>query len=141
MQIAIMVLLGICMIHDLQSKKIPAIWIWLCIVVTGIYQLHGIAIGRSTVWEGLFAVFPGIGILIFSYISKQMGNGDGLLIVAIGLYLGWQQLLIVLTLAFLLAALFSIGYSTIKHSWKNDKIPFVPFLYMAVGIQYMGAIL
>ncbi len=140
-QILLFILLGICMIHDLRSKTIPAIWIWLSIFVTGGYQLYEIVMGNSSLVECLFAILPGIGILIFSYISKQIGNGDGLLMIAIGLCLGWQNLLMVLTVAFLLAAVFSIGYSAIKRKWKNDRIPFVPFLCLALVIQYMGEII
>lgn len=139
MQIVLIVLLGICMIHDLRSKKIPAVWIWLCMLVTIGYRIYGIVTAKSSAIECFLSILPGIIIIIFSHVSKQIGIGDGLLIVAIGLYLGWKNMLVVLTLAFLLAAVFSLGYSLMMRNWKNYRIPFVPFLCLALGIQYMGA--
>lgn len=138
MEIVFGILLGICMIHDLKTQKIPAVWIWLCIIVMAVYRGYLIIGSRSSVYEIIYSIIPGLAMVLLSHVSKQIGNGDGMLIVACGFFLGWRKLLAVLMLAFLITALFAIGYVLIKRRVENVKIPFIPFLFVAIGVVFIG---
>lgn len=129
MQIVFVVLLGICAIHDMCSKKIPAFWIWGMLGLAAIYRLAIVVLGQGTMTEILFCLLPGILLLLFSHWGRGIGNGDGWLIIAVGLILKGTSLIRVLFYSFTAAGLFSIGYLLIGHKNSKETIPFVPFLF------------
>ncbi len=141
MRIVVSILLGICARHDLQSKKIPAIWIWIYLGITSVYKIGMIAYGKSSVKELLLCLFPGITLLFFAYIGRQVGSGDGWLIIASGLYLRWEELIEVLCYSFMAAGLFSVGYLLFVHKNRKDRIPFVPFLFLGTMALFLGDLL
>lgn len=122
--------LGICMIHDIHNKKIPAIWIWSCLGSAIGFRLCMIDLGKSSVEESLFCILPGIALLIFSHVSGKVGSGDGWLITAGGLFLEWEKLMEQLCYSFVAAGLFSVCYLLVVHKKRKDRIPFVPFLFL-----------
>lgn len=83
----------------------------------------------------------GIGICVCALgkISRgQIGFGDGLLLTATGLLLGfWMNMELFLTGLFL-CALFSMGAIVLLHKGKSFRIPFVPFL---AGAQLIRMVL
>lgn len=138
MQIVFVVLLGICAIHDMCSKKIPAFWIWGILGLAAIYRLTTIVSGQGTVTESLLCLMPGIFLLFFSHWGRGIGNGDGWLIIASGLFWEWASLIRVLLYSFSAASLFSIGYLLIGHKNRKETIPFVPFLFVGMQIFILG---
>lgn len=130
MRMLYILFLGICMIHDIDNKKIPAIWIWSCLGIATGYKLCMIIYGKSSVEECLLCILPGIILLIFSYMSGQVGSGDGWLITAGGLLLEWEELIEQLCYSFVAAGLFSACCMLVVHKKRKDRIPFVPFLFL-----------
>lgn len=141
MRIVFIFFLGICMMHDLHNRRIPVVWIWMFIGTAAGYRLYIYFLGRSSIKESLFCMLPGMVLLFFSYAGKQVGSGDGWLIIASGLYLEWEELIKVLCYSFLVAGLFSVGYMLIVHKKRNDRIPFVPFLFLGTIGMFMGDLL
>lgn len=132
--IIVVVLLGICAMHDIRSKTIPGIWIWITLGIGGIYRLIMIVFKEGALQEGLFCLIPGIGLLLLSHLCGMVGDGDGWLIIAVGLCLEWISLLHVLYYSFLSIGVFSLGYLIIGHKNRKDTIPFAPFLLLAIMI-------
>jgi len=130
LRVFISILLGICALHDLHNKKIPALWIWISIGVSGVYRIYMCAQGKCSMEESLFCMIPGILFLLFANSGRQVGSGDGWLIFASGLYLKWQELMLVLCYSFMAAGLLAVGYLLFIHKKVNDRIPFVPFLFL-----------
>lgn len=124
----------ICMIHDIHDKKIPAIWIWSCLSIATGYRLCMIVLGKNSIKESIICILPGIVLLIFSYISEQVGSGDGWLITAGGLFLKWEELIEVLCYAFLSVGLFSVFYLLVVYKKRKERIPFVPFLFLGTVV-------
>lgn len=141
MQLFWVILLGFFTFHDLKSRAIPAIWIWICLGWMLIYRLSMLYSGKSSVTELFLCILPGIGLLFLSYWGRQIGSGDGWLIITGGLCLGWEMLIETLTYAFLAAGLFGAGYLFISHKEKSTHIPFVPFLCIGVIISMVRDIL
>lgn len=141
MQILLFALLGICSVHDLRSRKIPAVLIWICIGVAAGYRAYMIMHGKSTIKECLLCMIPGIVLLFFSYAGRQVGDGDGWLVLASGLWLTWEKLVPALMYAFMAAGLFSAGYLLVTRREKTANIPFVPFLFGGILILVSGDIL
>lgn len=134
MNCILMLFLLICMIFDIRSRKIPAVVIWMGIGVMGIYRIWGLWNGECNMADFICSVMPGVWLYFFSCISRQMGKGDGLLIIATGCFFTWKIHLGMLILAFTMAAVFSGVLIVWKRDFKNKKIPFVPFLFVASGI-------
>ena len=78
---------------------------------------------------GIFLLITLIGGIIAG--KEAMGFGDVKLMAALGLFLGWSNILIVSALAFLLAAVISIGILIFRRKKANDYIPFGPFIVLA----------
>lgn len=77
----------------------------------------------------VFGLSEGILLMILSHASKeQIGFGDGIILCATGLILGWKDNLTMFFFSCLICALFSICLMTIKKADKRTKIPFVPFM-------------
>lgn len=138
MRIVFIFLLGICMVHDLYDRRIPAIWLWLYFGTSAGYRLCMVILGKNSIKESLFCVLPGVILIIYSNVSRQVGSGDGWLIIAGGLYLKWRELIKVLYISFMAAGLFSVGYLLLVHKNRKDRIPFVPFLFLGTMILCGG---
>lgn len=81
---------------------------------------------------GIFLLITVIGGIIAG--KEAMGFGDVKLMGALGLFLGWINIIIVSVIAFLLAAIISIGILIFRKKGFNDYIPFGPFIVIATLI-------
>lgn len=136
MGMVFMVLLGVCVIHDLRRKEIPTILIWILIGSMFVYRVYLLILGKCSIKESVICILPGMLLLLISYVGKQIGKGDGFLIIAEGLYMGWMELMSVIYYSFLTAGLFCMGYFLLCHREKNEKIPFVPFLFWGTVVVF-----
>ena len=83
----------------------------------------------------------GIVFLLISRVSgESFGYGDSILILIIGIFLGFWNLMYLLLGAFSMAAVFS-AVMMIKHRFnRKSSFPFVPFLAAAyIGVMFIGA--
>lgn len=78
------------------------------------------------VGAGIFLLITLIGGLIAG--KEAMGFGDVKLMGALGLFFGWFNIIIISVLAFLLAAIVSIGILILRKKKINEYIPFGPFI-------------
>lgn len=138
MRFVFICLMGICAIHDLRNRKIPAKWIWICIGSMCIYRIYIISQGKSSAIESLVCILPGIVMLVISRMGKHVGSGDGWLMIASGLCLSAKELPVALVCAFAAAGLFSAGCLVFIKRGKDTHIPFVPFLLAGVVISCLG---
>ncbi|AUZ76860.1 MULTISPECIES: prepilin peptidase [Aeromonas] len=69
--------------------------------------------------------------------KEGMGYGDFKLLAALGAWLGWQALPIVLLLSSLVGALMGIGLILLRNHHQNKPIPFGPYLAIAGWIALL----
>ena len=81
---------------------------------------------------GIFLIINVIGGIIAG--KEAMGFGDVKLMGALGLFFGWFPIIIVSVIAFLLAAIISIGILIFKRKKSSEYIPFGPFIVAACFI-------
>ncbi len=113
----------------------------------------------SLMWVGLFlsiySVFANshdaiigamAGYLIFATIQAifkfatgkiGMGQGDFKYLAALGAFLGWQQLPIIILLASFTGLLFGLTHMGLKKQFKSVPLPFGPYLALAGWISLM----
>lgn len=129
---------------------------WICICLTFIdldYHLLPDQLTLSLLWLGLFfslfAIFTdshaGIigalaGYLLFASIQwvfgwmtgkTGMGQGDYKFLAALGAYLGWEMLPLIILLASVSGIIFSLTHMIIKRHFKSLPLPFGPYLAVA----------
>lgn len=93
-------------------------------------------------WQSalLGAVLGGGLLLLIAVVSRGgMGGGDVKLGVILGLFLGWQELLVALFLAVFTGALVGLLLVLLGKKGRRDAIPFAPFLALGTfGALFWG---
>lgn len=118
---------------DLKYKEIP---LWLA-VFGGIAGIVFCIIERRTLGEVVLSCLPGVIALIFSKLTKEvMGYGDGIVFLVMGIYLSLERLLTIGMLAFMIAGVVALILLVMFRKKGNYRIPFLPFLTLAYGIEY-----
>lgn len=134
--IAVAVFLAISSITDIREKVI-----YLRVLIP--FALIGILIaassGREAVISGAAGVIIGLLMLLLSFATKgAVGEGDGLVLMTTGIYLGFLGNLRLLCSGLFLSALFSLGAIVIR-GWNRDReLPFMPFLLAGFFVVIIG---
>lgn len=128
-------LLGACSYTDIEKKEISLSFIS---VFLGIEIIYLIVFKRGSLWQQCSGIIVGVAVLVYSKMSKgAIGEGDGYLLVATGLMLGWRDNIVLLIGALILAGSFSIFLLLFKKVNKKKEIPFAPFLLLT----YIGTVI
>lgn len=129
---------------------------WICICLTFIdldYHLLPDQLTLFLLWSGLFCslfgIFTGshdaiigaiagylifaITQLVFGWATQKtgMGQGDYKFLAALGAYLGWQMLPLIILLASISGIIFALTYMVVKKHFKSTPLPFGPYLAVA----------
>ncbi len=99
--------------------------------------LHGFS-NINIALNMLFGMIAGAGIFLIITIlggliagKEAMGMGDVKLMGAIGLYFGFQNIVVISVLSFLIGAIVSIIYMLVKRKNANKYMPFGPFIVIS----------
>lgn len=108
---------------------LPLLWLGLILSVFNVYvsptdAVLGAAAGYLSLWSvyWLFKLATG---------KEGMGFGDFKLLAALGAWIGWQYLAIIILLSSFVGAIIGITYLIIKGKDKGSQIPFGPYLAIA----------
>ena len=76
---------------------------------------------------------------VFKFVTGKigMGQGDFKFLAALGAFLGWQMLPIIILLASISGIIIGVTHMTIKHQFKSVPLPFGPYLSVAGWISLM----
>ncbi len=112
-----------------DNITLPLLWFALFISLFNVFvspqvALIGALVGYLSLWSvfWLFKLATG---------KEGMGYGDFKLLAAIGAFLGWQMLPLIIMLSAFVGAIFGISLIVIKGRDKNAPIPFGPYLSIA----------
>lgn len=83
---------------------------------------------------GIVGMVIGGGIFLIIALVGPMGGGDIKLMAMLGLFFGWQLILLITFLSFIIGALVSVVLLAFKIKSRKDEIPFGPFISMAAMI-------
>lgn len=137
-QLLFAVYMIVLMIMDIKWKKLS-----LAALMSGFILLAaGFLCGRN-IHVMLLAAGAGVGIvfMVVSRVTEEaFGYGDSILILIMGGFLGFWNILFLLVAAFSMAAFFSIFMLLRKKFHRKSAFPFVPFLTAAyIGGMIIGA--
>ncbi len=109
-----------------DNITLPLLWLGLLFNLTGVYvpladAVVGAVLGYLILWSvyWLFKLVTG---------KEGMGYGDFKLLAAIGAWLGWKILPVVILLSSVIGALVGIGLIVLARRGRSVPIPFGPYL-------------
>ena len=121
-----LMLLMIASVWDIWRREIPVYMIGGSGMLSLIYCVMGKGTDILLVGGGILV---GVFFLIISKVTEEgMGYGDSLLILVLGCFLGFWDLLFVLSISFFLLLCVLIPVLWMKKMSRNYALPFLPFL-------------
>ena len=123
--IGIAVLLIPSAILDVRKKKLPVIYLGVLLAAAVVVNL---LTGRVSLWEMIAGILYGAVFLLISLLTKgAVGFGDGIMIAALGAWMGIVFDLSASIIGFLFAGIFGLIYIKVKKMDRKTKLPFAPF--------------
>ena len=130
--ICLIIILGVICVFDIKRKKIP---VYMLIILAAAGIISNFTIGEFDIEKRIIAMLPGLILLIVSMITKQqIGYGDGLIILIMGLYIDIDDILSIVLSSFLLSSIAAIILMTVFKKKKNFEMAFSPFLLIGYGL-------
>lgn len=118
-----------------DSITLPLLWLGLIVNHFGLFTdlpsaLWGAVFGYLSLWSifWLFKILTG---------KEGMGYGDFKLLAALGAWMGWQMLPLIVILSSFVGAFIGIALILVKGRDKNIPIPFGPYLAIAGWIAML----
>ncbi len=135
---ALIALSGIDLDHQLLPDAItlPLLWLGVCLALAGewhggfhtLADLHSSVIGAIAGYLSLWLVYHGFRLATG---KEGMGYGDFKLLAALGAWLGWQSLPLVILLSALVGAIVGIALIVMRGRDRQLPLPFGPYLAAA----------
>ncbi len=114
---------------------LPLMWLGLLLSIDPVFVSASDAIiGAAAGYLSLWSIYWAFKLLTG---KEGMGYGDFKLLAALGAWLGWQQLPIVILLSSFVGAVIGITYLSIKSKDQSQPIPFGPYLAIAGWITFL----
>ena len=128
-------ILGVLAIVDFKKKQVSNV---LLLIVSGIVIINYVIFKPVTIMSLIGGILVGVILLGISYITRQkIGAGDGLLVMILGAYLGFEGIGVMLLYALTLSAIWSGLLLIIKKVNRHYTIAFIPFIF----IGYIGVLI
>jgi leader peptidase (prepilin peptidase)/N-methyltransferase len=113
-------------VSDCRTKTIPA---WAAPIFGACMLLLHLLFSGLTLMQFLTGLIPGGILLLLSFLfHSQIGSGDGAVVLACGVALGFENTFAALTCALVLCAFFCTVLLILKKKRRSDTLPFLPFL-------------
>lgn len=127
-----------CDIRDRCISKMYLVLFGMTSLVFILNELKEKGIAIETFSKLLYAILPGIIMLAISKITQeQIGYGDGLLMMILGLYLGWKDLIVVFSISLIIIMAASVMIYIFRSKLKYKGIPFIPFLFISYLLVFI----
>lgn len=129
-----LIFLAVLSADDIKEKKVSVVK-----VATGAAMalLSRIMTGHFSGIGILSGCLPGLFLLLLSIMTREsIGKGDGIVVVALGLWTDFQWTFLITCLAIWLAGMFALIRFICK---RKEPIPFVPFLLLGMEVVLLYA--
>ena len=112
-----------------DSITLPLLWAGLLFNLSGIFtDIQSAVVGAMAGYLALWSVYWGFKLCTG---KEGMGYGDFKLLAALGAWLGWQILPLIILLSTLVGAIVGIGLILLARHGRDVPIPFGPYLAAA----------
>lgn len=127
--VSVLTVLSICSYEDIKHRKVHT-GLLLLFTIEGI--LFWVFAEKRQVVGLVQAALPGLFVLLFSFLTKEsIGEGDGMLLLGIGLLLGGACAFRIFLYALFFSACYAVFLLIIRKKNRKYEIAFVPFMFLA----------
>ena len=127
--IILFIYLTICTITDIRTNTISRIYSICCGLILLLLNILSTNISFTDI---LISAFPGLCLLLLGIATRQaIGYGDGIGLMILGIFEGFEGMLFIAARAFLLSSLYGIWMLLALRKTWSASMPFFPFLLMA----------
>lgn len=128
MMLVVLIYLTILGIQDYREGSVSVLWL-----AAGVGILTGLGIYRCVqgelLWtEMLSGIIPGALLLAIAGLSGKAGYADGVVLIELGVCLGYREIMLLFGFSLLLLSVVSILLLFLRRVRKNTKLPYLPFL-------------
>lgn len=121
--------LGVLAYRDWREQRVSVYAVSVLVILGMIFH---VVWREQELWNILAGAGLGAFFMVLSWISRgSIGVGDGAVLVATGVFLGFWGNLRLLFLALILSAVAAGYLLVIKRKGRKDRMPFIPFLFLA----------
>ncbi len=128
MALIIMLYLTVLGIKDLKERQIQLTWLAAgaaALTSMGIYR----CIQGELSWVGMLTgMIPGILLLLMARLSGKAGYADGIVLLELGLCLGYRESMFLFCLALLLLSAVSVILLLLGKAHRHTKMPYLSFV-------------
>lgn len=78
--------------------------------------------------SALLGVIPGLALVLLASVTEQIGKGDGLVLMSVGLITGYADCIMLACFSMLFMSVCSIAILWSKRGNRNLQMPYIPFL-------------
>lgn len=128
------------LVYDWLYMEIPTTILWTGVAMAIFFNLvldWNMALVTRT-HSGVLAAFVSfVFFFLLSAISKEkwMGMGDAYLVIMLGLFLGWPEILLALFISFFIGSIYGLTVIIIGKKKLKSQIPLAPFLVLGTFVS------
>lgn len=130
--IGYLVVLGV---YDIRKRAVPGVLLAVGMAVAVGISVWELGWEERQTMECMVSLLPGAFLLAVSWITGQVGSGDGILLLILGLALGWTECIFIFFISLFLASIVSVVLLLFHKVKRNARIPFIPFMTAASLIR------
>lgn len=128
MMLVVLIYLIILGIQDYREGSVSVMWL-----AAGAGILAGLGINRciqgELLWmEVLLGIIPGAFLLAIAGLSGKAGYADGVVLIELGVCLGYREIMLLFGFSLLLLSMVSVLLLFLRKVRRNTKLPYLPFL-------------
>ena len=129
--------LGYLSLFDIKTKRLPDTTIFLGLAAAVLMRIVSKGLPMQSY---IIATVVGLMFVLISYFTKEkIGYGDSLIILAVGILLGVENLLFIICASLVMCSLTGIVIIIMNNFRGSFTLPFVPFIFAAfillIGFQ------
>ncbi|MBR1930861.1 MAG: prepilin peptidase [Lachnospiraceae bacterium] len=136
-QMIVMLFLIILGILDARKRAVPTVLLGCGMVLAVGSAIWEYATGDRKLLSLILSIGPGAGMLLVAWMTRKMGYADGVVIMCIGLTLGYRSSMFLLCGSLLLLSVVCIVLLCLRKVNRNSRMPYLPFLGMTFILQLL----
>lgn len=121
-------MLGWCSFEDFRRKRVLVYPVLLFGIIGMLLHLYYRNISIGSLLAGCAL---GLGLLLLSYLTGQIGSGDALVLIVSGIYLGFWENTRLFFHGLIFCGIWSLLLLVLKRKRGRDEVAFIPFLFLA----------
>lgn len=122
-------------VFDGRERKVPigllGVGTLLAVVLVARDCLDHTQHWQKLVLAAVLGLIPGVFMLLAAYITRKVGYGDGLALLAVGMLVGYKNCWGMLCISLMIMSFWCIGILLLRRGTKNTRLPYLPFLTAA----------